>query len=105
MAKFTIKKYLLYVKYKSNPMNTNRDISKQNNFNQKGGQTDARTDGKVNRYVSPHYLGSTTKISPRLQAGCYNLYSEISFIVKFYSMIRAIHDLVFLQLIETHILV
>ena len=26
----------LYVKYKSNPMNTNWDISKQNNFNQKG---------------------------------------------------------------------
>ena len=36
----------LYVKYKSNPMNTNCDISKQKHFNQKGGQTDARSPGR-----------------------------------------------------------
>ena len=51
----------LYVKYKSNPMKTNGDISKQKNFNQKG--TDG-TDGKVNRYVSLHLRGSEKKEIP-----------------------------------------
>ena len=35
----------LYVKNKSNQMNTNWDISKQKNFNQKG--TDGRSDGRT----------------------------------------------------------
>ena len=41
-------------------MNTNWDISKQKNFNQKGtdgrpdGRTSGRPAGKVNRYVSLH---------------------------------------------------
>ena len=49
-------------------MNTNCDISKQKTFNEKGGQTDDRTSEKVNRYVSPHYRGSTKTVNLHFQS-------------------------------------
>ena len=64
-------------------MNTNRDITKQKNFNQKGTDgrpnvwtTDVRPDGKVNRYVSPHYRGSTI-ISYSLQQISLNIKDDL----------------------------